>query len=67
MGNPRFSGDVIKKTIELLKKHGSLRSRDLAKMGISREMLRYLYKKGLVKRVGRGLYRLGGEMRNTGS
>ncbi len=39
-----------------------MRSRDLAAMGISREMLRYLYNKKLIERAGRGLYRLGGQM-----
>ena len=62
MGKNRFSGEVTKKALGLLKSHGSLRSRDLAEMGISREMLRYLYKRGRVERVGRGLYRLGGQM-----
>ena len=44
-----------------------MRSRDLAEMGISREMLRYLYKRGLIERVGRGLYRLGGRMEEHSS
>jgi len=58
----RISGEVTKKALGLLKSRGSLRSRDLAEMGISREMLRYLYKRGLIERAGRGLYRLGGQM-----
>lgn len=62
MKTRRFSGDVTKKALSLLKSRGSMRSRDLAEMGISREMLRYLYKRGLVERVGRGLYRLVGQM-----
>jgi predicted transcriptional regulator of viral defense system len=62
MGKIRFSGEVTKKALGLLKSRGSLRSRDLAEMGISREMLRYLYKRGLIERAGRGLYRPGGQM-----
>src|SRR4030042_5845452 len=62
MAKKRFSGEVTKKTLSLLKSRGILRSRDLAEMGISREMLRYLYERGLVERIGRGLYRLVGQM-----
>jgi len=62
MGKIRFSGEVTKKALGLLKSRGSLRSRDLSEMGISRGMLRYLYKRGLIERAGRGLYRLGGQM-----
>ncbi len=56
------SGEVTKNVLGLLKSRGSLRPRDLAEMGISREMLRYLYKKGLIEQASRGLYRLGGQM-----
>lgn len=62
MGKNRFSGEVTKKALGLLKSRGSMRSRDLAEKGISREMLRFLYKRGLIERAGRGLYRLGGQM-----
>jgi len=62
MGKSRFSGEVTKKTLSLLESHGSLRARDISEMGVSREMLRYLYKRGLIERAGRGLYRLGGQM-----
>lgn len=62
MTKSRFSGEVTKKTLRLLRSRGILRSRDLAEMGISREMLRYLYKKGLVERIGRGRYRPAGQM-----
>jgi hypothetical protein len=62
MGKSRISGEVTKKALGLLKSHGSLRSRELAELGISREMLRYLHKRGLVERAGRGLYRLGEQM-----
>lgn len=62
MKKRRFSGEVTQKVLNLLKERGSLRSRDLVKMGISREMLRYLYRKGKIDRSGRGLYRLAGQM-----
>ena len=55
-------GEVTEKTTNLLKKRGILRPRDLTEMGISREMLRYLYKKGVAERAGRGLYRISGQM-----
>lgn len=53
---------ITKKVLDLLEKHGSMRPKDLMTMGISREMLRYLYKKRLIDRVGRGLYQLSGQM-----
>jgi predicted transcriptional regulator of viral defense system len=62
MGKGRFSGEISKKSIGLLRSRGILRPRDLAEMGISREMLRYLHTKGLVEKAGRGLYRIGGQM-----
>ena len=62
MKKNRSRGEVTKKVLGLLKERGGLRSLDLAKLGISREMLRYLYKRGLIERAGRGLYRLGGQM-----
>jgi predicted transcriptional regulator of viral defense system len=62
MAKNRFSGEITKKTLTLLKSRGILRSRDLAEMGISREMLRYLYKRGIIDRMGRGRYRLVGQM-----
>ena len=62
MGKKRFSGEVTKKALGLLKSRGSLRSRELAEMGISREMLSYLHKKGVAEKAGRGLYRISGQM-----
>jgi len=56
------SGQTTKKVLELLRSRGSLRPRDLPEVGISREMLRYLYKRQLIERAGRGLYRLSGQM-----
>jgi predicted transcriptional regulator of viral defense system len=57
-----FSGEVTRKVFDLLKERGILRSRDLAEMGISREMLNYLHKKGVAEKAGRGLYRISGQM-----
>lgn len=62
MKKRRYPGKITQKALTLLKERGTMRSRDLAEMGISREMLRYLYKRGLIERSGRGLYRLGGQM-----
>jgi predicted transcriptional regulator of viral defense system len=62
MGKKSASGATTKKVLDLLKSRGSLRPRDLAEAGISREMLRYLHKRQLIERAGRGLYRLGGQM-----
>lgn len=47
-----------KKVIELVRKERILRPRDLAPHGIAREYLRRLEERGLLERVGRGLYRL---------
>ncbi|MDI6809465.1 MAG: type IV toxin-antitoxin system AbiEi family antitoxin domain-containing protein [Candidatus Eisenbacteria bacterium] len=47
-----------KKIVELARKHGVLRARDLNPYGIPREYLRRLCDKGLLERVARGLYRL---------
>ncbi len=44
--------------LDFVREVGILRVRDLAERGIHSEYLRRLYKKGLVKRVGRGLYML---------
>jgi len=55
-------GEVTNKTIILLKSRGILRPREIAEMGMSREMLRYLHKKGIAEKAGRGLYRIGGQM-----
>jgi len=62
MKESQAAGTATKKVLDLLSKRGSLRPRDLAEVGISREMLRYLYRKQLIERAGRGLYRLAGQM-----
>lgn len=62
MKNSPARGEITQKIIHLLRENGILRSRDLCALGISREMLRYLYKRGLIERPGRGLYRLAGQM-----
>lgn len=46
------------KVLDLVKKAGVFRPRELDSYGIPRESLVRLYRKGLVQRVGRGLYTL---------
>lgn len=53
----RTEGDPLAKAFG---KASVLRSRDLEERGISRESLRLASKKGLIERVGRGLYSLPG-------
>jgi predicted transcriptional regulator of viral defense system len=48
------------KALELLHSHGLLRPRDLAEAGLRGAVLWELAREGVVERVGRGLYRLGG-------
>ncbi|MDD8028065.1 MAG: type IV toxin-antitoxin system AbiEi family antitoxin domain-containing protein [Acidobacteriota bacterium] len=62
MGQSSGFGENTKKVLLLLRSHGILRPRDLPAMGISREMLRHLYKNGLIERAGRGIYRLREQM-----
>ncbi len=45
--------DILKRA---LKKKGILRARDIEALGISREYLSKLYRKGIVKRISRGMY-----------
>ena len=44
--------------IELVRKAGILRPKDLQHHGIAREYLRRLHRRGLLERPARGLYRL---------
>ncbi|UCH97541.1 MAG: type IV toxin-antitoxin system AbiEi family antitoxin domain-containing protein [Candidatus Aminicenantes bacterium] len=44
--------------LELIKKAGILRPRDLDSYGIPREYFRRLYRQGLIDKIGRGLYTL---------
>jgi predicted transcriptional regulator of viral defense system len=46
----------IESTLRLVRKRGTLRPRDLAEHDIPRDYLDRLYRKGLVERVGWGLY-----------
>ena len=48
------------RVIELVKRAGIFRPRDLDPHGIPREYLMRLYRAGVVQRVGRGLYNPGG-------
>jgi predicted transcriptional regulator of viral defense system len=42
--------------LQLARERGLLRSRDFTEVGIAREYVRRLYERGLLERVGRGLY-----------
>jgi predicted transcriptional regulator of viral defense system len=53
----------MEKAQQLLKRLGIARSRDLERAGISRTQLRRLVERGLIERVGRGLYGLPGAKR----
>lgn len=46
--------------IELARKKGFLRPRDLAEIGLSRQYLSVVYRRGLLERVSRGIYCLPG-------
>jgi predicted transcriptional regulator of viral defense system len=50
--------DQPNKALDLLKRRGLVRPKDLAEVGISRDVLRPLVKSGQVIRVARGLYAL---------
>jgi predicted transcriptional regulator of viral defense system len=52
-----------KKAQQALKRLGIARSRDLERAGVSRTQLRRLVERGLIERVGRGLYGLPGAAR----
>ena len=49
----KLKKDILKKT---LKTKGILRAKDIEALGISREYLSKLYRKGIVKRISRGMY-----------
>ncbi len=53
-----MAGSKSSQIIELFRKAGILRPRDVAAHGIAREYLRRLEERGLLERAGRGLYRL---------
>jgi len=48
------------RALQLMKREGIVRSRELEQLGVSRTKLRRLIERGLLERVGRGLYRLPG-------
>jgi predicted transcriptional regulator of viral defense system len=52
------SGLKWKRVLNLARKRGILRPRDLEDLGIAREYLNKLHAEGLLERIGRGLYRL---------
>lgn len=47
---------IHKKVLEITKKNGVTRPCELEEQGISRQHIYYLHRKGLLNRVGRGLY-----------
>ncbi len=47
---------LIEKTLQIASKIGVIRPRDLDQYGIPRKYLHILYRKGLLDRIGRGLY-----------
>ena len=47
---------LIEKTLKITSKTGVIRPKDLDQYGIPRKYLHILYRKGLLYRVGRGLY-----------
>ncbi|MGD2087494.1 MAG: type IV toxin-antitoxin system AbiEi family antitoxin domain-containing protein [Candidatus Aminicenantes bacterium] len=48
----------VSEVVELVRRAGILRPRDLDSYGIPREYLRRLYRKGFIDKIGRGLYSL---------
>ena len=48
----------VQQIVEIARKKGLLRPRDLAEVGIPRQYLRMAHDQGLVQRVARGLYRI---------
>lgn len=51
---------IPQRALRLMEREGIVRSRELEKFGVSRTQLRRLLERGLIERVGRGLYRLSG-------
>lgn len=52
----------VQQVVDLERHKGLLRPRDLAEAGIARQYLHIAHKRGLIERVGRGLYRVPGEL-----
>jgi len=52
----------VEQVVDLARRKGLLRPRDLAEVGIPRQYLRIACSRGLVERVARGLYRVPGAM-----
>lgn len=48
--------EIRTKVLEITRKNGITRPRELEEQGISRQHIYHLYQKGLLNRVGRGLY-----------
>jgi len=52
----------VQQVVDLARRKGLLRPRDLAEVGIPRQYLRMAHEQGLIERVARGLYRIPGQM-----
>ena len=55
-GQQDMNSTIDEKIFEIARKNGVIRPRELQVQGISRQHLYHLYRKGLLNRVGRGLY-----------
>lgn len=53
-----MTSDNQKKALDHARKHGPFRPRDVAELGVHPEDIRRLCRKGLLTRIGRGLYEL---------
>lgn len=53
---PKMKAGTVDKILKIVKESGVIRPRDLESHGISRKYLTLMYRKGLLNRVGRGLY-----------
>lgn len=51
-----MESETIQKTLKIAKKMGVIRPKDLDRYNIGRKYLHILYQKGLLEKVGRGLY-----------
>lgn len=48
----------VRRVQRALQEQGVMRARELVALGVSREYLRKLLTRGIIERIGRGLYRL---------
>lgn len=60
---PPMPGSLQEKALGFVRARGNASSRDLAKVGISRQIVSLMFKRGLLVRVRTGVYRAAPEMR----